>query len=105
MQAPRAHRPRIRPSIPHLLALALPQEIKLSDTDRTMISAAACEPEPRPGEPAAEGKHSDYAHRYGGVVKGLPGDGVDCWQAEDDGDECDLFVNSNASVHSSLDDV
>lgn len=70
-----------------------------------MVSAAACEPEPRPREPAAESKYSDYAHRYGGVVEGLPGDGVDCWQAEDDGDESDLFANTNVSVYPSPDDA
>lgn len=91
--------------IPHLLALALAQEIQLSDTDRTMISAAPSEPEARPYEPAAEGKNGDYAHCYGGVVEGFPRDGVDCWQAEDDGDEGDLFAKANVSVYSGLDNA
>ena len=84
--------------IPHLLPLAFGQEIQLSDTDRAMISAASGEPEARPRKPAAEGKYTDCAHRYGGVVEGLPGNWVDCWQAEDDGDESDLLTKSNASV-------
>ena len=69
-----------------------------------MVSAAAGEPEARPREPAAEGEDGDYAHRYGGVVKGLAGDGVDCGQAEDDGDEGDLFVKKDVSVYSCLGD-
>ena len=64
-----------------------------------MVPAAACEPEARPQEPAAEGKHPDYAHCDGGVVEGLLGDGVDGWQAEDDGDECDLCCKTNVSLY------
>ena len=84
MQPPRPHGPRVRPSIhlpliPHLRPLSPSQEIQLSDTDRTVVSAAAGEPEARPQEPAAEGEYADYAHRYGGVVEGLLGHGVDGW--------------------------
>ena len=48
----------------------LGQEIKLLDTDTTMVPTPACEPSARPRKPASQCADTDNSHCYASVVEG-----------------------------------